>query len=253
MKDYLRAVRVAFGFLTTLPVSLITDWRDDDLRLAVRAYPVVGLVIGLILTLPLFLPFNAFLQAVLIVALWLAVTGALHFDGFCDLADAVLVPKTPEERWKIVKDPRIGSFALMAGTLLILLKVAALSDLFAVRKNILSYAPALISIPILARASVTWAMARFPVYDSSLLGRRTNLNFNETYVPIALGVLLSVFLASFGLTSLQFALLLIACGLTTVIAGRWLNNRMAGLGGDAYGAIIELNEVVLLIVLTFIV
>lgn len=253
MKDYLRALRVAFGFLTTLPVPLITDWRDDDLRLAVRAYPVVGLVIGLLLTLPLVLPTSLFLQAVLIVVLWLGVTGALHFDGFCDLADAALAPKTPEERWKIAKDPRVGSFALMAGALLILVKVAALTDVFTVRSTVLPYASTLVFVPILARAAVTWAMARYPVYDASLLGRRTNLRWDETYLPIGLGLALSILFASFALTSFQFIFLIIACAVTTLFLAAWLNRRMAGLGGDAYGAIVEVNEAVLLVVLTLIV
>jgi adenosylcobinamide-GDP ribazoletransferase len=252
MTDYLRALRVAFGFLTTLPVPLITDWREDDLRLAVRAYPVVGLVIGLLLVLPSLLPLSSFLQAVLTVAVWLAVTGALHFDGFCDLADAALAPKTPEERWKIVKDPRIGSFALMAGTLLILTKVAALSDILSVRGNVFQFAMMIVIVPILARSSVTWVMARFPVYDASLLGRRTNLRWDETYLPIGLGLLLSVLIASFALTSLQFAFLILACLVSTPLLSHWLNLRMSGLGGDAYGAVVEVNEAVLLVILSLI-
>jgi adenosylcobinamide-GDP ribazoletransferase len=252
MNDFLRALRVAFGFLTTLPVPLIADWRDDDLRLAVRAYPVVGLVIGVILTLPALLPSSSLLQAVLTVALWLAVTGALHFDGFCDLADAALVPKTPEERWQIVKDPRIGSFALMAGVLLILTKVAALSEVLSLRQTLWHYAAMMVIVPVLARSSVTWAMARFPVYDASLLGRRSNLRWDETYLPIGLGLLFAIFIASFTLTSLQFGWLILACIITTPLLSHWLNRRMSGLGGDAYGAIIEINEAVLLVVLSLI-
>jgi adenosylcobinamide-GDP ribazoletransferase len=252
MTDYLRALRVAFGFLTTLPVPLITDWREDDLRLAVRAYPVVGLAIGLLLVLPSLLPVSPLLQAVLTVAVWLAVTGALHFDGFCDLADAALAPKSPEERWKIVKDPRVGSFALMAGTLLILTKVAALADALSMRANILQFAVTIVTVPILARSSVTWTMARFAVYDSSLLGRRTNLRWDETYLPIGLGLVLAVIFASFALTSLQFAFLILACLVTTPLLSYWFNRRMSGLGGDAYGAVVEVNEAVLLIVLSLI-
>jgi adenosylcobinamide-GDP ribazoletransferase len=248
MTDYLRALRVAFGFLTTLPVPLITDWREDDLRLAVRAYPVVGLAIGLLLVLPSLLPVSPLLQAVLTVAVWLAVTGALHFDGFCDLADAALAPKSPEERWKIVKDPRVGSFALMAGTLLILTKVAALAELLSLRDNVFQFAAMIVSVPILARSSVTWTMARFAVYDSSLLGRRTNLRWDETYLPIGLGLVLAVIFASFALTSLQFAFLILACLVTTPLLSYWFNRRMSGLGGDAYGAVVEVNEAVLLIV-----
>jgi cobalamin synthase len=141
----------------------------------------------------------------------------------------------------------------MAGTVLILTKVAALSDLLGERRGVLQYAPTIMMVPILARSAVTWAMARYPVYDASLLGRRTNLRWDETYLPIGLGLVLSVFIGSFVLTSLQFVFIILACVITTASLAYWLNKRMSGLGGDAYGAIIEVNEAVLLVVLTLIV
>ena len=240
---YFRAVHVALGFLTTLPVPLVEEWREDDLRLAVRAYPVVGLVIGtlLALTFTLLAPLSPTLRGVLVTALWLLVTGALHFDGFCDLADAAFAPKSAEKRWRIVKDPRVGSFALAAGSLLILTKVAAVGAL--------SEVGALIVIPILSRSAVTWAMASYPVYDSSLLGRRTSLHFRETFSPLILGLVLSA-LVSFWLQPLPLLFLVLAAALTTLFVANWLNRQMAGLGGDAYGALVESSEAVMLVVAT---
>ena len=244
MISYLRALRVALGFLTTLPVPLVKEWRDDDLRSAVRAYPVVGLIIGSLLALSfaLFAPLTPMLRGVLVTALWLLITGALHFDGFCDLADAAFSPKPPEERWRIVKDPRVGAFALAAGSLLILTKVVAIGALSGVG--------ALIIIPILSRSAVTWSMASFPVYDSSLLGRRTNLNFSEAALPLALGLALSVVVAVFWLEPPSLLWLILSAALTTFLVSTWLNRQMAGLGGDAYGALVESSEAVMLVVAT---
>ena len=244
MTSYLRAVRVALGFLTTLPVPLVKEWREDDLRLAVRAYPVVGLVIGSLLALVFILltPLAPTLRGVLVTALWLLVTGALHFDGFCDLADAAFAPKAPEERWRIVKDPRVGAFALAAGSLLILTKAAAIGAL--------SSASALVIIPILSRSAVTWAMARYPVYDVSLLGRRTNLRLDETLLPLVLGFALSALVSISWLHPLSYLFLILAAAFTTFLVASWLNRRMAGLGGDAYGALVESSEAVMLVVAT---
>ncbi len=241
---YFRALRVALGFLTTLPVPLVKAWREDDLRLAVRAYPVVGLVIGTLLALAfvLFTPLPPTLRGVLVTALWLLVTGALHFDGFCDLADAAFAPKPPEERWRIVKDPRVGAFALAAGSLLILVKATAVGAL--------SEVGALVVIPILSRSAVTWAMARYPVYDASLLGRRTNLRFDETFLPISLGAVLSLSITVFWLELPALLFLVISAALSTLIIATWLNRRMAGLGGDAYGALVESSEAAMLVVAT---
>ena len=244
LTSYWRALRVALGFLTTLPVPLVKAWREDDLRLAVRAYPVVGLIIGGLLALAfvLFAPLAPMLRGVLITALWLLVTGALHFDGFCDLADAAFAPKSAEERWRIVKDPRVGAFALGAGSLLVLTKAAAIGAL--------GSAGALVIISILSRSTVTWAMANYPVYDVSLLGRRTNLRFEETLLPLTLGFVLSALVAALWLQPLPYLFLLLAAALTTLLLATWLNRKMAGLGGDAYGALVESSEAVMLVVAT---
>ena len=244
MSSYWRALRVALGFLTTLPIPLVKVWRDDDLRLAVRAYPVVGLIIGSLLALAfaLLAPLPPTLRGVLITALWLLVTGALHFDGFCDLADAAFSPKAPEERWRIAKDPLVGSFALAAGSLLILTKAAAVGAL--------GNPGFLIVIPILSRSSVTWVMAHYPVYDSSLLGRRTRLRFGESVLPLSLGLILSAPVALSLLDLSSLLVLILSAALTMILVATWLNRQMAGLGGDAYGALIEVSEAVMLIVAT---
>ena len=241
MRQYGRALRVALGFLTTLPVPLVQDWRDDDLKLAVRAYPLVGLVIGLILAFAFIVlePLPLLLRGVLVTALWLGLTGALHFDGFCDLADAALAPKPPEERWRIVKDPRVGSFALAAGSLLILTKVAGVG----------SSSPALVLLaPLLSRTAVLLTMARFPVHDASLLGRKSALTGRETLLPLLLGLAFAAAVSSLTV-GWGVGLALVATAASTALGlGAWLNRRMGGLGGDAYGAVVESSEALVLTV-----
>jgi adenosylcobinamide-GDP ribazoletransferase len=244
----LRALQVAFGFLTTLPVPIVKDWRDDDLRLAVKAYPIVGLVIGLLLMLAVLLTqrLEPLLSAVLIITVWLTITGGLHFDGFCDMADAVLAPKSVEERWCIAKDPRIGSFALMAGVLLILLKVSAIAPLLSGQSFIF-----LLLAPILARTIVVWVMAHYSVHDSSLLGRQSNLTWSEIVLPLSLGLILTVFIGSFSLQMRQLLFVLMSLALSVFVLASFLNQKMQGLGGDAYGAVIEVSEMIVLVTANF--
>ena len=252
--NIIRALQVAFGFLTTLPVPIIKDWREDDLRLAVKVYPVVGLVIGIILASAMWISegLEPLLIATLVTVLWIAITGGLHFDGFCDMADAALSPKTPEERWRIAKDPTVGSFALMAGALLILTKVAALTGIVSSfnKSEIYPYA-VMVIIPVLARSAVTWAMARYTVHDSSLLGRQSNLRWDEIFLPVSLGVVFTLLIATFSLSSRQVVILFVSLGLTTFVVAAFLNQKMQGLGGDAYGTIVEMNEAMLLVAANF--
>lgn len=249
---WIRALQVALGFLTTLPLPIIKDWRSDDLRLAVRVYPVVGLVIGLALALVMRLTvaLEPLLSATLVVMLWLVITGGLHFDGFCDMADASLAPKTVEERWRIAKDPRIGSFALMAGSLLIIAKVSAIAALLESAPQIKVFVLLLLA-PVLARTLVTWVMAGYPVHDSSLLGRQSHLRWDEIFWPLGLGLGFTLIVASFVITFMQLVLLLLVVFASTVLIATFLNQKMQGLGGDAYGAVVETSEVMWLIAANF--
>jgi adenosylcobinamide-GDP ribazoletransferase len=246
----LRALRVAFGFLTTLPVPIVKDWRDNDLRLAVKVYPIVGLSIGLFLLVVVWLTkgLEPLLSAALIMTAWLAITGGLHFDGFCDMADAALAPKLVQERWRIAKDPQIGSFALMAGALLVLLKVSAIVGLLTNNAFIF-----LLLSPILARTVVVWVMAYYSVHDSSLLGRQSNLTWTEIVLPLGVGLILSGVISSFSLHILQVLFVLLSLAVSIYLLASFLNQKMQGLGGDAYGAVIEVSEMMVLVTANFLV
>lgn len=123
----LRALHVALSFLTTLPLPPVTAWREDDARRSVRAYPVVGLTLG-VLWAGAWWALGIFpdaLRGALLLGISLLLTGALHFDGFCDTADAAFSSKSPTERQHIAQDPHVGVFALAAGGTLLLVKAAA--------------------------------------------------------------------------------------------------------------------------------
>ena len=67
------------------------------------------------------------LQAALLLALWVALTGALHLDGLADSADAWLGGfGDPARTLEIMKDPRSGPVAVVVLVLLLLLKFSAL-------------------------------------------------------------------------------------------------------------------------------
>jgi adenosylcobinamide-GDP ribazoletransferase len=236
-----RAFQVALGLLTTLPVPT-RAWREGEVRESVQAYPLVGLVIGLLLTLAwaLLSGLPPLLAGVLVVALWLLLTGALHFDGLCDVADAAFAAKLPEERRRIARDPSVGAFALAAGSLLLLAKAAALASL--------PHAAWLVAIPVLARTLVVWPMAHYPVHSSSSLGRAARISPAEAGFPLALGVVMSGVLALVFLDLWRWLIVLGAAFVSTVLLARWLSARMGGLSGDAYGALIEGSEALMLVV-----
>ena len=235
----LRALHVALVFLTTLPLPPIRAWQEGDARRSVQAYPLVGLILGVILWAAArglgALPDT--LRGALLLGVWLLLTGALHFDGFCDMADVAFSSKPPEDRQRIAKDPHVGAFALAAGGVLLLVKAAALG----------SVTPALLLfIPLLSRTVVVLPLTFGRTHSSSQLGRSTQPSPAEARLPLLLGLALGVGISLLTQTLTTFLGLTVTALVTTMLLAWWLAERLGGLGGDAYGAIIETSEALML-------
>ncbi|MCX5873873.1 MAG: adenosylcobinamide-GDP ribazoletransferase, partial [Deltaproteobacteria bacterium] len=83
----LRELKIALGFLTLfrIPVSPAPDMID--IGRSSWAFPVVGAIIGIVLTMfyglcSIFFPQRV--CALLVVILWVVLTGGLHLDGWTD-------------------------------------------------------------------------------------------------------------------------------------------------------------------------
>ena len=119
-------VRAAFSFLTILPLGY-TEGRKPGWSFA--AYPLVGLVVGGACALVAARsPFSTNVTAFLVVLAWVVITGGLHLDGFGDSCDGLLATVEPERRLEIMKDPRVGSWAVIGLILLLLGKWTLVAD-----------------------------------------------------------------------------------------------------------------------------
>ena len=115
---------IALQFLTSLPIRLPAMPTPRQQGRSLLHYPAVGLFLGALLWLAALLLEGAspLLQAALLLALWVALTGALHLDGLADSADAWLGGfGDPARTLEIMKDPRSGPIAVVVLVLLLLL------------------------------------------------------------------------------------------------------------------------------------
>ena len=128
----LRAFLIALQFLTRLPVRLSEPPSPEERGRSLPFYPAVGLVIGLLLMILAWLlgaP-DPWLESALLLAAWVALTGALHIDGLADSADAWLGGGgDPQRALAIMKDPRSGPAGVAAVVMTLLVKFAALAAL----------------------------------------------------------------------------------------------------------------------------
>ena len=122
----------AVQFLTIASPLVGRSFSAREMGRAVGCFPLAGLALGGVLAgVDLLLEqvwHGNGLQIAVVLTFWLVLTGALHADGFLDTCDGLLGGRTTEERLSIMRDPHVGSFAVIGGVLLLLLKFTALKD-----------------------------------------------------------------------------------------------------------------------------
>ncbi len=234
MKWFLTALQ----FLTILRTPGGPTVIEADLGKSMSFFPLVGLLVGLLLAgishiLLLFLPRS--ISDIIVVIVLAAITGCLHLDGFADTIDGLAGGKDRERTLAIMKDSRIGSFAVVGLILLIALKI---SGLMGVPEDIKSRA--LIVVPVLGR----WATVQLAAWlDYARAGYGTGLAFTrgagkmESIISTLItAVILAVIFQIAGL------LLLASMAVLTLIFGLFFRRRIGGVTGDIMGASCEFVE-----------
>jgi cobalamin 5'-phosphate synthase/cobalamin synthase len=243
------SVLAAFKFLTILPVPGSHRLGDDAWSKATAWYPLVGFVLGTILAGLGWLAgqlWSPGVAAAIVLVAWVSLTGALHLDGFVDCCDALLAPVSKERRLEILRDVHVGAFGIVGAILLLLTKYVALAALAAEVRL-----PALVLVPVLARWAMTAAVVLYPYARTGPgLGRRAKSNAGRGQLGMATAIASAAMALAWGLGLGWIALLLwLVTTLVFVLTARWIQGRLGGLTGDAYGAICELLETMSLLAL----
>lgn len=238
---------IAVQFLTRLPVRLPGMPAPEQVGRSLLWYPLVGLLLGALLLAAqaLLSQQPAVLQAALLLTLWVALSGGLHLDGLADTADAWVGGYGDRERTlAIMKDPRSGPIAVVMLVLLLLLKFAALLVLLQAGQTL-----ALLLAPWLGRSALPLLLRSTAYVRPGGLGAQLAEHLPRRELPRVLGL----HLALLALTGLSGLWALLAAVLVFVLWRRALLARLQGTTGDTAGALVELTEVAVLLVLALLI
>ena len=248
MRKVVPALQDALAFLTVLPFScpLVSSRPASQLGRAMAWFPLVGALVGaagagLILGASNLWPQQV--AALLGLGLMLLLTGGIHLDGFADTVDGLAAWKGREETLRIMQDSRVGSAGAAGIFLLLGLKWALLS---AISLHVMLAAGA--TAGALSRLALVLSAQAFPyVPGKSGLGRLVTDRREPVSVAIALVIALLVVLTCQGLLPGLFLLsaaVALAWGANTLIV-----RRLGGITGDTLGAVGELVETGVLLLL----
>ncbi len=184
-----------------------------------------------------------------IVAQYLAFN-LFHLDGLLDTADAAGVNGDAERRRSVLKDPRVGSFALFAGFAALAARLGAVAAL--AERGGPAFWGALCLAPVAGRFGSMLVTAFCEPYPggglAAMIGRPSPLSSTVGYAVAAAPAAL-LFGAAYGPIGAAASMLAggLAAVATAAFVGHWYGERLDGYSGDALGAAVELGELAALL------
>ena len=121
MKKWLTGFSMCWGMFCAIP-NPVRRWDEGCYRQMLLCLPFLGGMLGLVwagigfLLVRISAPGPIF--ALCMTAAPWCLTGFIHLDGFMDCSDAVLSRRDRARRIEILKDPHVGSFAVICLVLL---------------------------------------------------------------------------------------------------------------------------------------
>ena len=241
MRNFLAALQ----FLTIFPVR-INKMKEPDRELgeSMAFFPVVGLLIGISTAI-----LNYFLSHLMsenlvniFLIIWMAIiTGGLHLDGFADTCDGIFSWRSDKnEILRIMRDSRIGTMGVIGIFIILLLKYELLSNISGREKYI-----ALILMPVFGRFSQVVSAFALP-YARETSGAASFIRHLNIRTLISSAVLFLIITTPVWFPKAFFIDLVSLIILVPLLL--FFNKKLGGITGDVLGAINEIIEIIVLLV-----
>jgi adenosylcobinamide-GDP ribazoletransferase len=215
---------------------------ERDIAASVAWFPVVGALVGTASAAVCLLASKLWpspVAAILAVGASIAITGAFHEDGLGDTADAFGAVSTGRDPRPVLKDPRMGAFGVLALVVDIGLRVTCVAAL-----TPRAGALALIGAHALARGVSAGAVVSAPSASTGLGSSYAALAPRwRGVVAVVIGTLVATACLGIGGPLSLVAVLALALLVTT-----WAERALGGVSGDVLGAIEQLAEIAVLLV-----
>jgi adenosylcobinamide-GDP ribazoletransferase len=244
VKRALSAFAGALSYFTIVPLGPLARNPAPD-ALVLSFLPLIGAIIGALAGAAgygAWMLTHSLLWTTL--SAWIAciaLSGAIHVDGFLDCCDGLFAMAPVERRLEILRDPHHGTYALVGMTMLGAVWIGALYG----------FDPAHLPLVLAFSGSLArlCAMLNAWIYPYARSGAITRAFVSRpSFGIVAFGAVLVGVLAWFVQPA---ALSIVPCAALVSLALGWASARRlgGGLTGDVYGALVVLTEVFVLIAL----
>jgi adenosylcobinamide-GDP ribazoletransferase len=242
--QYLKRFILMFQFFTRLPITVDMKVATLDFGKGLIFAPIVGFGIGGVLAGAMYLLdmlFPLYVSAIIIVIIYIIITGGLHLDGLGDTFDGIFSNRPKERILEIMRDSRVGTNAVLAVISVLALDTALIcsADKGAIYKMLLL-------MPVAGRVG---SLVGAGVSKYARMGEGLGKSFIEycgvKEIIIGLIPFLLIFYCVGGIPGLVIA---IPTALLPIITVKLLGHKIGGATGDILGAVCELNQTLFLFI-----
>ena len=238
---------VAVMFFTRIPVPKSTIYSDEALSQSRKYLPLIGVFIAFlaictVYVANLLLPLS--IAVILSMLVTMLATGAFHEDGFADCCDGFGCGWHKEQILTIMKDSRVGSYAVVGLFLLLSLKALSLIEIGKHSLNLLFVC--YINGHALSRlgASICVDLLEYVQnQDDSKTKAITSQKLSITSLIFS-GLLLLPCVTILVIFEPVLILTLIPMGIVFIVCCRYFKHRIGGYTGDCLGAIQQILEAI---------
>ena len=248
MKEEIRIFFTAMMFYTRIPCPSWVDHSPEYINKSVRYFPLIGWIVGGLSFLFLYLGamVDPYVGAIGYLGFSAILTGAFHEDGFADVCDGFGGGWNKTQILNIMKDSRVGTYAVVGLLLLMLMKIRLLVVILEEQPSIM-----LLAIIVLTGHGLSrWGAAtiifthEYVREDEKSKAKPVAKSFSTTNVLVSsfLGLIPVLGLVWVTKDFLYLGLIPMVYLLKMYLAS-WFKKKIGGYTGDCLGAAQQICEV----------
>lgn len=239
--NFIYGLLMAWGMFSVIPCPY-RGWKEDARGHMLVCFPIIGAIIGAVWFGIFFVSdcLPVYLRSALVSIIPWMLTGFIHLDGFMDVNDAILSRRDLETRQKILKDSRVGAFAVICIGILMMLQFASILSLVEADEAYMGVG--LVFIPIVSRICAAFAVMNFrPMSTSQYYDLVKKAGFSIILIIMLIAVFCGLYIGGAGKHIICSAAL---TGITYFVMAIYGKKILGGMNGDISGYALTISELV---------
>lgn len=244
-----RLFLTAVMFYTRIPCPRWVGYSDEHLNQSTRYFPAMGWIVGCVVAgviwlVQLGLPVPV--AVVLGLGAGVLLTGGFHEDGFADVCDGFGGGTSRQRTLDIMKDSRVGAFAVIGLVLLFACKITALTSL--ISDGLWAGLAGLVYAHVLSRVCVVTIIFTGTYARDDLTSKVKPIGRQISWSGMIVAALWLLPFAGLAWWHPWWLIAIPVAVLLRIVLARWFTKRLGGYTGDCLGAAQQIMEVAAILV-----